>query len=316
MSIEKSLDGLLNRRRFLKTAGAGAVGLAAASLLPKAAEAAGPPGGLDAAVLNFALNLEYLEAEYYAHATTGAGLEALGIPVNGSDGTPAGPVTVKSGSSTQVPFASDSIRQFAAEIASDEESHVVFIRDALKSLGVPYVARPAINLRDSFNTLAMAAGLPNPFDPFASDVNFLLGAYIFEDVGVTAYHGGAPLLANKTVLNYAAGILAVEAYHAGILRTNLFLAGQGAATQDISNVRAALSGPVKDSNGNFIAANDYGVTQPKATAAGGTTSSLVLTDSNALAFGRTTRQVLNIVYGAVNASSGLFFPNGLNGFIK
>ena len=316
MSIEKSLEGLLNRRRFLKTAGAGAVGLAAAALLPKTAEAAGPPGGLDAAVLNFALNLEYLEAEYYAHATTGAGLEALGIPVNGSDGSAAGPVTVKS-STTKVPFADDNIRQFAEEIASDEESHVVFIQNALKSLGVPYVARPAINLLDSFNTLAKAAGLGNSFDPFASDINFLLGAYIFEDVGVTAYHGGAPLLANKTVLNYAAGILAVEAYHAGLIRTNLFLMGQGAATQDISNVRAALSGPVKDSNGSFIAANDYGVTQPKTTAAGGgTTSSIVLTDSNALAFARTTRQVLNIVYGAVNASSGLFFPNGLNGFVK
>jgi len=299
--LEKSLDGLLNRRRFLQTAGAGALGLAGAALLPKSADAAGLPGGLDAAVLNFALNLEYLEAEYYAHATTGAGLEALGIPVNGSDGTKAGPVTVKSGGSTQVPFVSDTIRQYAAEIARDEESHVVFIQNALTGLGVPYVARPAINLVSSF-------------DPFASDTNFLLGAYIFEDVGVTAYHGGAPLLSNKTVLNYAAGILAVEAYHAGIIRTTLFAAGQGAATQKISNVRASLSGPVKDSNGNLVAANDYGVTEPDGK--GGTTSSLVLTDSNALAFARTTRQVLNIVYGKANASKGLFFPNGLNGFVK
>jgi hypothetical protein len=312
--LEKSLDGLLNRRRFLQTAGAGALGLAGAALLPKSADAAGLPGGLDAAVLNFALNLEYLEAEYYAHATTGAGLEALGIPVNGSDGTKAGPVTVKSGGSTQVPFVSDTIRQYAAEIARDEESHVVFIQNALTGLGVPYVARPAINLVDSFNTLAMAAGLGSSFDPFASDTNFLLGAYIFEDVGVTAYHGGAPLLSNKTVLNYAAGILAVEAYHAGIIRTTLFAAGQGAATQKISNVRASLSGPVKDSNGNLVAANDYGVTEPDGK--GGTTSSLVLTDSNALAFARTTRQVLNIVYGKANASKGLFFPNGLNGFVK
>jgi hypothetical protein len=38
--------------------------------------------------------------------------------------------------------------------------------------------------------------------------------------------------------------------------------------------------------------------------------------NNAIAFDRTTRQVLNIMYGAANASSGLFFPAGLNDAIK
>ncbi len=307
--IEKSLNALLDRRRFLKSAGMGALGLASASLLAKGAEAATHPYDSDVLILNFALNLEYLEAQYYAHATTGMGLEALGIGVDGSNGRKAGPVIVKPTGSTQVPFQSDAIRQFAAEIAQDEESHVVFIRKALASFGLPYVAQPEIDLYNSFNTLAQAAGLGASFDPFASDINFLLGAYIFEDVGVTAYHGAAPVIQNKSVLSYAAGILAVEAYHAGLVRTNLFELGQGPATQAISNVRVALGGDSVDSNGNLVPP-DYGVEQP--VDGGGTTSSIVVSDSNAIAFNRSIQQVLHIVYGNTSGMPGLFFPKRIN----
>ncbi len=283
------------RRRFLTRMlglGAGAFGATVAGL-PRTAMAAVVN---DPAILNFALNLEYLEAEFYTYAATGMSIEALGIGTNGS-GTP-GPVVIKP--DPEVPFAIPAVMQYAMEVAKDEQQHVTDIRTTLATLGIEPVARPEIDLLDSFNTLAVAAKLGTSFDPFASDLNFLLGAYIFEDVGVSAYHGAAALIANKDILTAAAGILGIEAYHAGLIRTVLFQMGQGMTTQAISNVRLALGG-----------ATDYGV----ASGPGGT-SSIVLSDSSSIAISRTTRQVLNIVYGGINAASGLFFPKAMNGAIS
>ena len=234
----------------------------------------------DSDILNFALNLEYLEAEFYLRAVTGQGLQA-------SDTTGSGTLGTVSGGSA-VPFQSTAIQQYAQVLAVDEQAHVRFLRAVLGSAAV---ARPAIEFTNAFTNLAIAAGLivaGQTFNPFANDVSFLVGAYVFEDVGVTAYAGAARYLSNP---NY------VEA--AGAIRSLLADLGGGAAANAISALRATLSGAV----------NDVGIIIP------GDSFNFVPADSNALAFRRSPAQVLNIVYGNVNTTPGLFFPNRTNGTI-
>lgn len=290
------------RRSFLQKLGmatAGTAGLGVLATRAQAQEDDSAPTVNDVAVLNFALNLEYLEAEYYLAATTGEGLETAGVDVEGSGGGKAKSVIIKK--NPKVKFKTAAFEDYANEIAIDEANHVRYIRETLINNKAAPVARPQINLEKSFETLGDLIGVKD-FDPFANEINFLLGAFIFEDVGVTAYKGASPLLSNKKVLEAAAGILGVEAYHAGVIRTLLYAQGpviQKLVTK-ISNVRGSLDNSKKDM--------DQGITRNGA-------ANLVPTDGNSIAFGRTTRQVLNIVYGAVNAKKGLFFPQGVNGSI-
>jgi len=240
----------------------------------------------DVDYLNFALNLEYLEASYYLIAATGSGLEAA------DSGSGAGAVT----GGAQVPFTSKIQQEYAYEIAQDELNHVRFLRSAL---GSSAVSAPAIDLQNSFNAAAAAAGIGPSFNPFASFDTFLVGAFVFEDVGVTAYHGAAPLLTNKTYLGAAAGIMAVEAYHAAEVRALVLQAGSayvGYANQ-ISALRATLGG----GNETSLSA----------------TSIVACDPTNAIAYARTTSEVLQIVYATSDGgvTSGGFFPAGLNGNI-
>ena len=302
MDVQKLLSTKVNRRRLLTNLGMMGAGAALTACGPQllAQPPEMDPVEVDLAILNFALNLEYLEAEYYLRGVFGEGLEERGVDVGGAA---AGPVT----GGRQLNFRSQRNLQNATEIALDEEAHVKFLQGVIRSIDESALApRPAINFTDAFNTVGAAAGL-SAFDPFSSDINFILGAFVFEDVGVTAYNGAAPLINNKAYLGAAASILAVEAYHAGDVRNVLFnLDGQvgdfaRSVADAISDARDGLAGP-DDDDQPPVGENPFG-----------TIANVTPTNANALVFARTPRQVLNIVYLSAGASSGGFFPNGVAG---
>lgn len=288
------ITGNVSRRRFLAKAGiaVAAIGAAGCSDSGSSSTSSSTPTNptktnvTDTDILNFALNLEYLEAEFYLRAATGTGLSSSDV------GSNPGPVA----GGSMVSFKSAASQQYANEIANHELAHVRFLR---KALGSAAVSRPAIDLTNSFNAAASAAGIGSTFNPFADEDSFLLGAFTFEDVGVTAYHGAASLLTDKSNLAAAAGILATEAYHAGLVRSLITELGDPYLTlaNKISALRATAGGGAETSlNGSHI----------------------VAADSNSISYDRNTDQILHIVYLSPMAgvvSKGGFFPNGLNGTI-
>ncbi|HEX8350177.1 MAG TPA: ferritin-like domain-containing protein, partial [Hymenobacter sp.] len=129
------------------------------------------------ATLNLALQLEYLERNFYTRGLTTTGLipaaDVLGITI----------------------------------IRDDEVGHIA----ALKLVLGTQAFRGGADV--PFENFDYTAGgrVPNPF---ANAANFYAAAQAFVDTGVRAYKGGAPkLMDNKDILTAALNIHSVEARH-------------------------------------------------------------------------------------------------------
>ena len=76
------------------------------------------------------------------------------------------------------------------------------------ALGNASVQCPQVDIGPAFAAAANAAigkTLSPPFTPYANDLFFLHGAFIFEDVGVTAYKGALTSFKSSDIMLAAAG---------------------------------------------------------------------------------------------------------------
>lgn len=166
------------RLGFLRKAGLGLgaamSGGAVLSALAPAAMAAGsgrPPASFgkgDIGILNYALTLEYLEASFYAQAVRG------------------------------VSFSDPHLKALAVKIASDEATHVAFLK---KALGRHAVKEPKFD----FGSAA------------SNQSTFTATSQALENTGVAAYFGQGFNIISKSYLADAISILTVEARHAGAI---------------------------------------------------------------------------------------------------
>ena len=191
---------------------------------------------LDTAILQFALNLEYLEAEFYSFAVNGAG-----IPASLYTGTIGTPQATTGGARTN--FTSPNYENVAREIASDELNHVEFLRGVLQSRNA-LIAKPRIELNPLGLDLSTEAG-------------YITLARAFEDTGVSAYLGAAGAIFDKGILGAAAAILSVEALHTGNIRLQ-----QVASGNTSSFALDAKDQPASSSN-FFVTTSDNSLSVPR-----------------------------------------------------
>jgi hypothetical protein len=245
----------------------------------------------DIDIVNFQLNLEYLEADYYLRGSTGTTADQV---LGGAQGAP-----VKGGRKVQ--FSSPVREGMIKNIAANEVAHVRFAQAITGNFAI---RRPPIDFDAGFAAVAAAAGIPN-FDPFASEMDFFLGGMLFEDVGISVLKGAARKLTSLELRESAAGLLGSEGYHMGAVRSVIYKMGDAARSRAaaISEFRDRLDGP-------------QDLDQPPVKV--GALANIAPANQNGIAFGRSPQHALNIVYGnpAPGVMAGGFFPEGFNGRIR
>ena len=287
MELDRSVQAL-NRRSFFSSLTALGAATAAAGLLaytPSAkAQAASGPSILD--VLNFALNLEYLEANLYLSVTGGAPVSSYlggGAAISGLPGA--------------LSLDPQTLATFE-NLVNDETRHITLLRELIFQLGSTPINQPVIDY-----TLGGKMKI-------TTQAQLLAVTRQFTAVGTSAYAGGAQyLVSNPTILTGAAEVLGAESQHLGGINYLCALQGVVSPAVDATDV------PPTSPNGFF--------TLTPATSLVVTTDQVV--SGPALGPVRTPQQVLGIVYGVSTAAttvppsgvvSGGFFPNGLNGAVK
>ncbi|KAH6795232.1 desiccation-like protein [Perilla frutescens var. hirtella] len=262
----------------------------------------------DIDLLEFPLNLEYLEADFFSWGALGGGIDSFEPNL-----TKGGPPPVGAKKANLSPLVRDIVAQFAFQ----EFGHLRAIQETVA--GFP---RPLLNLSAaSFATIMNAAvgkALVPPFDPYASDINYLLASYVIPYVGLTGYVGASANLQSPISRRLVAGLLGVESGQDAVIRTLLYESAMlkvrpydytvAEFTDKISHLRNTLGKAGTKDEGLIV--------EPAAGAEGRIAGNVLVGDKNSVAYDRTPQEILRIVYGSGDETKpGGFYPKGASGNI-
>jgi hypothetical protein len=250
--------------------------------------------------LNLVLNLEYVGAQFYSFAAGGSMLSsALQMGV-GTQGAVVG--------GRKVPFSDLLVHRYASELANDRSSRLRTLREQLPGGAI---AQPSIDFSVSstspFSVVARGAGLipmGAVFDPFRSDCEFLLSAYVMENLVAAAYRGmagvigaGPPQAATQNLAN--------AIYHGGLVRA--IIAEKAQESPTLPEFCASLGAYIAHLDGSDISNGSLAN-------AGAVSTDLFDADGVAIPFTRSVKQIMSTLYLEHGGERpGGFLPYGTNG---
>ncbi|XP_061992012.1 ferritin-like catalase Nec2 [Rosa rugosa] len=262
----------------------------------------------DVDLLEFPLNLEYLEAEFFLYGSLGFGLDKVAPNL-----TMGGPKPLGAKKAKLDPFTRDVMEQFAWQ----EVGHLRAIKKTVKGFRRPQLDLSAKSFAKVFN-LAFGRVLKPPFDPYANSLNYLLASYLIPYVGLTGYVGANPKLQGSTSKRLVAGLLGVESGQDAVIRTLLYNHAM-VKVHPYDITVAEFTNRLSDLRNKLGKAGlkDEGLWVPKYEGAEGKISGNVLAgDGYSVAYDRTPEEILRIVYGSGDEHvPGGFYPKGANGRI-
>ncbi|XP_008779568.1 desiccation-related protein PCC13-62 [Phoenix dactylifera] len=262
----------------------------------------------DVDLLEFPLNLEYLEAEFFLFGSLGHGLDQAAPNL-----TMGGPPPLGAKKAALDPLIRDIVAQFAYQ----EVGHLRAIQSTVKGFPRPLLDLSSSTFAKTMNE-ALQRNLEPPFDPYANGINYLLASYVIPYVGLTGYVGANSKLMSARSKRLVAGLLAVESAQDAVIRSLLYerawmkVEPYGITVAEftgrISELRNKLGGS---------GVKDEGIVVPPAMGAEGKIPGNVIAGNEySVGYERTPKEILRIVYGNGDAHTpGGFFPKGAQGHI-
>ncbi|KAJ9154636.1 hypothetical protein P3X46_027954 [Hevea brasiliensis] len=258
----------------------------------------------DIDLLEFPLNLEYLGAEFFLHASMGHGLDRYAPSLASGGPRPLGakkanldPRPLGAKKANLDPFIRDVIEQFAWQ----DVGHLRAIKKTVE--GFP---RPLLDLR----TESFAKVMDKAFR-----LNFLIASYMIPYVGLTGYIGTNQRLQGSASKQLVAGLLAVKSGQDAVIR-GLLYERAFQKVQPYGITVAEFTDRISDLRNKLghRGLKDEGLIVPEYKSAEGKIRGNVLVGNQySVGFASSPREIVRIVYGGGNEhSAGGFFPHGAN----